>query len=84
MRKLNLKHGKVTFRSTFKIIELLIRVHAERGNVLASDFQSGLTNYVTKCDSFNDNYKKECMRTYRETALSPSCLATIRRRAHDK
>ena len=55
MRKVNLKHGKVTFRSNFKIIELLIRVQAERGNVLASDFQSGLTNYVTKCDSFNDN-----------------------------
>ena len=59
MRKLNLKHGNVTFRSNFKIIELLIRVHAERRNVLASDFQSDLTNYVIKCDSFSDNYKKE-------------------------
>ena len=55
MRKLNLKHGKGTFRSNFKIIELLNRVHAERRNVLASDFQSDLTNYVIKCD----NYKKE-------------------------
>ena len=59
MRKLNLKHGKVTFRSNFKIIELLNRVHAERRNVLASVFQSDLTNYVIKCDSFSDNYKKE-------------------------
>ena len=59
MRKLNLKHRNMTFRSNFKIIELLIRVHAERRNVLASDFQSDLTNYVIKCDSFSDNYKKE-------------------------